>query len=74
MKRAVISGATGAIGTALVNELIKQNIEVLVICREGSERNENIPQSELVTRKYCDLKDFAMLEMTQGKSMMCFTT
>ncbi|MBQ6794528.1 MAG: NAD(P)-dependent oxidoreductase [Clostridia bacterium] len=72
MKRAVISGATGAIGTALVNELIKQNIEVLVICREGSERNENIPQSELVTRKYCDLKDFAMLENDTGKEYDVF--
>ena len=36
MKRAVITGATGAIGTALVEELVSNGIEVLVLCREGS--------------------------------------
>lgn len=55
IKRAVITGATGAIGIALINELIKNNIEVLVLCREGSERNRNIPQSPLVECVYCDI-------------------
>lgn len=43
MKRAVVTGATGAIGTALIKELIKNNIEVLVFCREGSARNSPNP-------------------------------
>ena len=30
MKRAIITGATGAVGTALINELISHNVEVLV--------------------------------------------
>ncbi|MBQ7976543.1 MAG: NAD(P)-dependent oxidoreductase [Clostridia bacterium] len=67
MKSAVITGATGAIGTALIKELIKQNIEVLVLCREGSKRNENIPKSPLVTTKCCDLKDFEAFENDTGK-------
>lgn len=72
MKRAVITGATGAIGTALINELIKQNIEVLVLCRDGSERNVNIPESELVTKKCCDLKDLVSLQNDTGKAYDVF--
>ena len=36
--RVVITGATGAIGHALIAECIKQNIEVLAICHRGSKR------------------------------------
>ena len=72
MKRAVITGATGAIGTALIKELIKQNIEVLVLCREGSERNENIPVSNLVVKKYCDLEQLCSVENDTGKEYDVF--
>ncbi len=72
MKKAVITGATGAIGTALITELIKHNIEVLVLCRENSERNTNIPVSALVTKKYCDLKDFETLQNDTGKTYDVF--
>ncbi len=72
MKRAVITGATGAIGTALIKELIKQNIEVLVLCREGSERNENIPVSKLVAKKYCDLEQLCSVENDTGKEYDVF--
>lgn len=57
MKRVVITGATGAIGTAIINELILNNIEVLVLCREGSARNSNIPDSPFVKKVYCNLED-----------------
>ena len=36
--KVVITGATGAIGHALIAECIKQNIEVLAICHRGSQR------------------------------------
>ena len=36
MKRAIVTGATGAVGTALIRELINSSIETLVFCREGS--------------------------------------
>ena len=57
IKRAVITGATGAIGNAVIKELIKQNTEVLVICRKGSERNKNIPVHPLVECVYCDISE-----------------
>ncbi|MBQ8541055.1 MAG: NAD-dependent epimerase/dehydratase family protein [Clostridia bacterium] len=72
MKCAVISGATGAIGTALITELIQKNIEVLVLCRNGSERNANIPKHRLVTKMCCDLKDFEALINDSGKEYDVF--
>ena len=72
MKRAIITGATGAIGTALIQELISRKIEVLVFCRENSTRNERIPEHPLVTKCTCDLKDLATVENTTGKTYDVF--
>lgn len=55
MKRAIITGATGTIGIALVKELIAYGIEVLVFCRKSSKRNNQIPEHPLVTKMYCSL-------------------
>jgi nucleoside-diphosphate-sugar epimerase len=59
MKRAIITGATGAVGTALIRELIMNNTEVLVFCREGSVRNKHIPIHSLVKKVYCPLDKLA---------------
>lgn len=53
--KAVISGATGAVGMALIRELIAENCEVLVLCREGSRRNSDIPTHPLVKKVDCSL-------------------
>lgn len=57
MNRAIITGATGAIGTALIKELVSRNIEVLVFTRKESKRNKNILKNKLVKTKYCSLND-----------------
>ena len=72
IKRAIITGATGAVGTALVAELIRENIEVLVFCRERSVRNERIPKHKLVTLKYCDLDGLCNVENDTGKEYDVF--
>lgn len=72
MKRAIISGATGAVGTALIHELIDNNIEVLVFCRNGSVRNSQIPESPLVTKKYCDLTELKNVQNDTGKNYDVF--
>ena len=54
--KAVITGATGAVGMALISELTKNNIEVLVFCRPGSNRNSRIKTGELVRVAECDLE------------------
>lgn len=72
MKRAVITGATGSVGTALVQELTSRGVEVLVLCREGSARNRQIPKNDLVTLKFCDLNRLESLENDTGKQYDCF--
>lgn len=72
MKRAIITGATGAVGTALISELVANNVEVLVFCREGSARNNQIPESPLVTKKYCDLAELKTVQNDTGKTYDAF--
>ncbi len=55
--KAIITGATGAVGMALIAELTKNNIETLVFCRPDSKRNSRIKESELVHIAECDLRD-----------------
>lgn len=64
MKKAIITGATGAIGTALVQKLICENIRTLVLVREGG-RIENIPKDPLVSVKFCALDDMADLTLEE---------
>lgn len=62
MKSAVVTGATGAIGTALINNFISKGVKVLVLTREESPRNGVIPQSPLVEVKYCSLEELHNFE------------
>lgn len=44
IKRVILTGATGAIGMALIEELLQNNVEVAVITREDSSRNNRLRQ------------------------------
>lgn len=72
MRRAVITGATGAIGTALIKELINAGVEVLVLTRADSKRNANIPEHPLVRKKYCSLDQLSEVENDTGKTYDVF--
>ena len=72
MKKAIITGATGAVGIALIKELISHDVEVLVFCRNGSKRNAQIPEHKLVTKKYCSLSDLETVQNDTGKNYDCF--
>lgn len=72
MKRAIITGATGAVGTALIQELINNGVEVLVFCRKDSVRNRQIPNSPLVTKKFCDLAELKDVQNDTGKDYDVF--
>lgn len=67
IKRAILTGATGAIGMALIAELIQHNVEMLILCREGSHRNSSIPAHPLITVKYCSLEQLESLQNDTGK-------
>lgn len=72
MKRVIITGATGAIGIALINEFICDGVEVLVLCREGSLRNNRIPTHPLIEKKYCALEQLSFLQNDAGKTYEVF--
>lgn len=72
MKRAIVTGATGVVGTALIEELVKHQIEVLVFCHKGSRRNVQILKHPLVKKKEYSLECFSDMQNDTGKSFDVF--
>ena len=64
--KAVITGATGAVGMALVSALVKKNCEVLVLCRPDSARNERLGKIKGVKLAYCDLSELKNFESCES--------
>ncbi|MBQ8356363.1 MAG: NAD(P)-dependent oxidoreductase [Clostridia bacterium] len=61
LKRAVITGPTGAVGTALCRELAENGIEVIAVCRPGSARLGAVPSHDLIRTVQCDVSNLADL-------------
>lgn len=57
LNKAVITGATGTIGIALINECVRRNIEVIVLANPGSKRIDRIKQNDLVRVIFCGLDE-----------------
>ena len=70
--RAIITGATGAVGMALISELTGRGIEVAVLCRRGSARAANISEHPLIKKVECSLADMNELDMGDEKYDMFF--
>ena len=66
MKRVVLTGATGAIGTALTQLLIDEGLEVLVLTRTDSKRNNRIIKSPNVRVLECDFSNLDSIENNTG--------
>lgn len=59
MKKVVITGATGAVGTALIQKLLSENFEILVLLRKDSKRNEKIPKHKNIKTAICSLSELS---------------
>ena len=57
ISKIIISGATSSIGTALVDECIKKNIEVLAIVNPGSQKINKITRHKLITIAECSIDE-----------------
>ncbi len=57
MKNVIVTGPTGEIGLALVNELIEHDIYVTAIVNPGSKRNNRICNDERLTKIECSLSE-----------------
>lgn len=62
MKRAIVTGPTGVIGTALVKKLIAENVETYAVIRSTSKRINTIPDDKLVHIVKCDIDSFGNLK------------
>ena len=62
MKKVIISGATSMLGTALINECIKNNVEVIALVRTDTTRRNRITVSPLVHIVECNLAHIDLLD------------
>ena len=59
----IVTGATGAVGSAVVRRAIAKGIGVTCIVHQGSKRLGNLPKDECMSIVECDLSDYKNLQM-----------
>lgn len=73
MKNAVITGATGMLGLALIRKLTSEGYNIYAVTRADSARRKNIPIQKNVKIIECDLSELGRLgEMISEKCDMFF--
>lgn len=72
MSRAVVTGCTGAVGTALIEELASCGYEVIAIPRENSKRADAIPRIQGVRIVECNMEDYESLPEKVGEQCDMF--
>lgn len=63
MKKIIVTGATGCVGSAIVRRALAQGMEVTCIVHEGSRRLGNLPQDERVKIVECNLSNYNSLNI-----------
>ncbi len=61
MKKAIITGPTGTIGMALINELVNNGVEVVAVVRPNSTRSSRIVENSKIKKVECDLSELDKL-------------
>ncbi|MBQ9098571.1 MAG: NAD(P)-dependent oxidoreductase [Clostridia bacterium] len=72
IRSAVITGPTGAVGTAICRELATHGIRVYAVCRPDSARLSAIPKHPLITVVYCDISKMCELPAIISKGADAF--
>lgn len=63
--KAVVSGATGAVGMALIECLAEAGVETTVLCRKDSPRAYRIKESALLKKADCSLDDLLNIQLEE---------
>ena len=66
IRTAVITGPTGAVGTALCNKLLKEGVTVYAVIRPNSARASALPQHENLHTVACDASELEKLPSLLG--------
>lgn len=67
MKRIALTGATSMIGVAIVEEAIRNNVEVIAIVRDKSPKISRLPKSDLIKIISCNIDQMSSLFELQEK-------
>lgn len=65
IRRIAMTGPTGAIGMAIIQKCIEEQIELLLITRADSPRNANIPKSQYVSLLYADISEYDKIDVEE---------
>lgn len=63
MKKIIVTGATGCVGSAVVRCALSQGFDVACIVHQGSQRLSNLPQDRHVSLIECSLADYGSLQI-----------
>ena len=63
MKKILLTGATGMIGSAIIQEALKHEYDITCLVRKDSLRIANIPKNERVHIIDCNISDYKTLEL-----------
>lgn len=63
IEKIIVTGATGAVGSAVLRRAIAKGKDVTCIVHKGSKRLGNLPQSDKVHIVECDLRDYKSLSL-----------
>lgn len=73
MKKAIVTGANGFVGTALCTELSNQGVEVIAIVKDEKENISAIENLPSVRILYCELANFGKLaDIISDRDADCF--
>lgn len=61
MKRAIVTGATGMIASALIRTLVEKGVEVYALCRPEDNKDDEFFKSPLVTAVDADISQYVSL-------------
>ena len=65
MKKILITGATGMIGSAIVEQAINQGYKITCLVRQNTTRIDNIPKNGNVKLGTCDINEYSSINLKE---------